>query len=61
MAIHINPAHRGALHADLGVPPDKKISISDLMAAKKRAKKTGDTSLMRRATFAENARSWNHA
>lgn len=46
----------GALHRQLGVSEGSKIPTSKLSAAKARAKRTGNTKLMRRITFAENAR-----
>jgi hypothetical protein len=59
--IHIKSSHRGMLHEELGIAKGKKIGISTLMNAKARAKRTGNTPLQKRATFAENTKSWNHA
>ncbi len=53
-SIHINPAHRGLLHHELGIPEGRKISLATLMRAKTRAKRTGNTALEKRAVFAEN-------
>jgi len=53
-SIHINPAHRGLLHKKLGIPEGKKISVATLMKTKARARRTGDASLMKEATFAAN-------
>lgn len=57
---HIKESHKGMLHRALGIKEGEKISVGDLMAAKRRAKKTGDTKLEKQAVFAENARGWNH-
>jgi hypothetical protein len=46
----------GALHKQLGVASGNKIPASKLSAAKARAKRTGNTQLMRRVTFAQNVR-----
>ena len=56
----INPANKGLLHEKLGIGKDKKISMGTLMAAKSRAKRSGDTKLEREATFASNAKGWKH-
>lgn len=58
--IDIKPSHKGLLHRELGVPADKKIGVADLMRAKTRAKRSGDSALEKRAVFAENARKWKH-
>ncbi len=57
--IAIKPSHRGLLHESLGVPKGKKIGVSELMEASKRAKRTGNTKLEKRVVFAENAKKWN--
>jgi hypothetical protein len=44
------------LHRRLHIAPGKKIPIKKLRAAKAMAKRTGDTRLMRQATFALNFR-----
>lgn len=54
MSIHIKKSHEGLLHKKLGVPQDQKIKSSKLAAAKKRAKRTHDTALMKEVTFAQN-------
>jgi hypothetical protein len=46
----------GALHKQLGVASGDKIPSGKLSAAKARAKRTGNTQLMRRVTFAQNVR-----
>lgn len=58
-AIHIKPSHRGLLHKDLGIPADEPVSVGDLMRGKAEAKREGNRKLMKRDTFAENARGWN--
>lgn len=58
--IHINPAHVGALHRQLGVPEGKPIGLGKLMGAKRRAKVTGSTAEEKEVVFAQNARKWNH-
>jgi len=50
----------GALHKQLGVSQDKGISTSTLEAAKAKAKRTHNATLMKRTTFALNARKWKH-
>lgn len=52
--IKIKPSHRGLLHKKLGVPQGDKIPRGKLAAAKKRAKRTHDTALMKEVTFAQN-------
>ena len=58
--IDINPAHKGKLHAAMGKPKGEKLSVSDIMRTKARAKKSGNVKLEREAVFAENARKWHH-
>lgn len=52
----IGPIRKGALHRQLGIAPGKTIPVSTLKAAKARAKRTGNTKLLKRATFALNFR-----
>ncbi len=52
----IRPSMRGALHEELGISQDKKISLGTLMKAKERARRTGNGTLMKRATYAINVR-----
>jgi hypothetical protein len=59
-APHINPAHKGLLHKEMGVPQGKKINVGDLMAEKAKAKRTGNSTLMKQANFAIVARGWKH-
>lgn len=53
--IHLNPAHKGQLHKDLGVKPGKKLTV----AQEEKAKNSSDPAERKRATFALNARKWN--
>jgi hypothetical protein len=55
-SIHINPAHKGELHEDLGVAKNSPIPTSKLKAAEK----TAGPAEKKRIVFAENARKWNH-
>lgn len=50
----------GSLHEDLGVPMDEKLTIKEMKAAKQEAKEAGNKKLLKRATFALNARNWDH-
>lgn len=52
--IHIKPSHKGLLHKDLGVASGKPIPAKKLAAAKN----SSDPAVRRRATFAQNAKSW---
>ena len=56
MAIKLNPAHKGMLHADLGVKQGEPIPLGKLMAAKN----SKNPAVRKRANFAANARKWNH-
>lgn len=58
--IEIKPSHEGLLHKRLGVPAGEKIPDSDLASAKIKAKESGDLSLMKQVTFAQNAKKWKH-
>src|ERR1700689_3502323 len=55
-SIHIKASHKGLLHKDLGVPPRQKIPASKLASAKR----SSNPAVRKRATFAENAKKWNH-
>lgn len=57
MAINIKPSHKGLLHKDFGVKPGNKIPAKKLAAAKN----SSDPAVRKRATFAENAKHWNHS
>ena len=54
--IHINPAHKGELHQDLGVPQGQPIPAQKLQAATN----SPSPAVRRRAVFAQNAKSFNH-
>lgn len=58
--IHIKASHRGKLHRALGIPQRKPIPLSRIASAKRKAKRTGDKSLMEMATFAQNAKTEFH-
>lgn len=57
MKIHVK---KGALHKELGIAQGKKIGTGKLEAVKASAKKSGNSTLVKRATFALNARKWKH-
>lgn len=57
MSISIKPSHKGLLHKKLGIPQGKMVSL----AALRRAKQSSSPALRKEATFAMNARKWNHA
>ena len=57
MAIHIKAANKGKLHKDLGVKAGNKIPAKKLAAAKN----SPDAAVRKRATFAENAKHWDHS
>lgn len=52
--IAIKPSHKGLLHKALGVPQGTKISMADLV----KAKRSKSPAMRKRATFAMNAKSW---
>lgn len=54
--IHIKKSHEGRLHKKLGVKAGHKISEKSL----ERAKRSKSPALRKEATFAENAKHWNH-
>jgi hypothetical protein len=56
VTIKIKKSHKGLLHKDLGVPADKPIPEAKLA----KAKASKDPAVRKRATFAENAKKWNH-
>lgn len=51
---------KGALHSELHVASGKKIPVAELEAKKASAKRTGNTTLEKRVTFALNARKFKH-
>lgn len=56
VAIHIKESHKGLLHKDLGVAKGQPIPEKKL----EKAKHSEDPAVRKRATFAENAKHWNH-
>jgi len=59
MALHginIKPANKGKLHAELGVAKGTKLTAAELA----KAKRSSSPAERKRATFAENAKKWNH-
>jgi len=50
----IKPSHKGLLHKKMGIPQGKKIGAKALSKEKTKAKKTGNTKLMKEVTFAQN-------
>jgi hypothetical protein len=54
--IHINPSHKGLLHKDLGKKAGKKLTVAE----EEKAKNSSNPAERKRATFALNARKWNH-
>jgi oligoendopeptidase F len=55
--IKIKPSHKGLLHKNLGVAKGKKLTV----AQEEKAKSSKSPAVRKRATFALNARSWNHS
>lgn len=51
----INPAHKGMLHRELGVPHGEKIPAAKLAAAAK-----GNSAMAKRARLAETLRGFHH-
>lgn len=56
MSIHINPAHKGRLHRDLGVPQDRKLTVAQI----EKAEHSRKPAVRKEADFAARARDWNH-
>jgi hypothetical protein len=54
--IRIKPSHKGLLHEKLGVPEGKPIPAGKIA----RAKDSSSPALRKEATFAANAKRWNH-
>lgn len=54
--INIKPSHEGRLHRALGVPEGNAIPAAKLAAAKN----SSDPAIRREATFAINAKGFNH-
>lgn len=55
--INIKPSHEGRLHKALGVPEGQPIPAAKLQAAKN----SSDPALRKQATFAINAKGFNHS
>jgi hypothetical protein len=55
--INIKKSHEGRLHRALGVPEGQPIPASKLAAAKK----SSDPAIRKEATFAINAKGFNHS
>lgn len=55
--IHLNPAHKGMLHRDLGVPQGQPIPAAKLEAATH----SKNPAVAKRAQFAENAKHFDHS
>jgi hypothetical protein len=55
--IHIKPSHKGLFHKDLGLSPGASIPLSSML----KAKHSSNPAERKRATFAVNARGWNHS
>ncbi len=59
--IRINPAHKGLLHKDLGVPQNKPLSMNDLESAKEDVGEGVEGEAERkRIQFAINAKGFSH-
>lgn len=54
--IHIKASHKGLLRKDTGTAGGKKIPETKI----KKAEKSKDPAVRKRAVFAENAKHWNH-
>lgn len=56
-SIRIKPQNKGKLHEDTGTPPGQKIPLPAL----DKAKHSASLAVRRRATFAKNAKEWDHS
>jgi hypothetical protein len=56
-SIKIKPANKGKLTSKVG---KKGLATNKLEKTKTKAKESGNTTLEREATFALNAKKWNH-
>ena len=54
--IDIKPAHKGLLHKRLGKKAGKKLTVAE----EEKAKHSSNPAERKEATFALNARKWNH-
>ncbi len=52
--IHLNPAHKGRLHENLGVPAGQKIPAAKLEVATH----SKSAEIRKEANFAKNAKKW---
>jgi hypothetical protein len=55
--IHIKPSHKGLLHKKLGDKAGKKLTVAE----EEKAKHSSSPAERKEATFALNARKWNHS
>jgi hypothetical protein len=51
---------KGALHRDMGIAQGKPIPTGAIEKKKAAAERTGNTTEIKRTTFALNARKWSH-
>ena len=58
--IAIKPSKVGSLRKAMGAKKGKKLSTSALAAKKAAAQKSGNTAMVKKTTFAINARNWKH-
>lgn len=56
MSINIKPSHEGRLHKVLGVAAGKSLPAGKVAAAKN----SDNADIRKMATFAQNAKTWNH-
>lgn len=54
--IRIKPSHKGKLHRALGIPQGEPIPAGKIA----KAKHSASPALRKQATFAANAKKWNH-
>jgi hypothetical protein len=52
MSIHLNPAHKGRLHAALGIPLSRKLTLAQI----KKAEHSRSPTVRKEAQFADNFR-----
>ena len=58
MSIHINPAHKGETRARLHAKEGEKLTVSDLLKDESKARKKGNTKVIRQDQFAINEKHW---
>ena len=56
--IRIKPENKGKLRKTMGTPKGKNIPVAEMRRKLAAAKKAGNTALVKRLTFALNARKW---